>query len=287
MNSAPSPAQARVSLACSTVTFAGDFPSKIQAMSAAGFRETEVWLRDLFEHPEGPDVAMKILSDHGVAPIALQALRNFEGCPAPQRETRTRLATACLDLCAALGIPLLVLASNCAADAEAGDGRIIDDLGALGDLAAARGVRIAYEPIAWATHVHALERAVPLLASLNHTHVGLQLDSFHICHEPGGTDRMAAIRGIPIFLAEVSDYPDLNISVVETSRAYRLFPDEGNRGPDRYGPALARIGYQGPLVVEVFNAYYKSLDAEAVARRAYTSLSEYCRRIPGLSVVAR
>jgi 4-hydroxyphenylpyruvate dioxygenase len=98
---------------------------------------------------------------------------------------------------------------------------------------------------------------------------------------------MAAIREVPIFLAEVSDYPDLNIPVMEVSRAYRLFPNEGGQGPDRYGPALARIGYQGPLVVEVFNAYYKSLDAEAVARRAYASLLEYCRRIPDLSVVAR
>jgi 4-hydroxyphenylpyruvate dioxygenase len=285
MNPVPSPAS--VSLACSTVTFAGDFPAKIQAMSATGFRETEVWLRDLFEHPEGPEIAMKILADQGVAPIALQALRNFEGCPAAQRETRTRLATACLDLCAGLGIPLLVLASNCAGDADGNDGRIIDDLGTLGDLAEARGVRIAYEPIAWATHVHTLQRAVPLLAGLNHAHVGLQLDSFHICHEPGGTDRMAAIRGIPVFLAEVSDYPDLDIPIMETSRAYRLFPHEGNHGPDSYGSALACIGYQGPLVVEVFNAYYKSLDAGAVARRAYASLAEYCRRIPDLSVVSR
>lgn len=245
-------------------------------MADAGFQQTEIWMSDLFEHPEGPDVAMKVLVEHNIKPIALQALRNFEGCPRESLTTKRQMAIAYLDICAALNIPLLVLASNSSSLAMGQEQCLVDDLGLLGDLAEERGVRVAYEPIAWATHVGTLEQAIPILAQLRHSCIGLQLDSFHVSYEPKGVQRIRALTpDVEVFLAEVSDHPAVKTAAIEVSRAYRLFPGEGSSDVDQFGTALSSIGYQGPLVVEVFNAYYKTLDAKVVAARAYAALSRY------------
>lgn len=266
-----------ISLAATTATYGGDFRSKIKAMSEAGFRATEVWMSDLFEHPEGPDVAIKAMADHGILPIALQALRNFEGCPAEQRPLKRRFAITYLDMCAALHIPVLVLASHTGVEASGETQRLIDDLGELGDLAQERGIKVAYEPIAWARHTGSLARAIPLLASLGHAAVGLQLDSFHVSMEQGGVAQMSRIGpDVPVFLVEVSDHAaSQGLVAIDISRAYRLLPGEGNSDVDRFGAALRALGYEGPIVIEIFNAYYRTLDPQVMARRAYSAIAAY------------
>lgn len=265
------------SLASTTVSYGGDFHNKIRAMAEAGFRETEVWMSDLFEHPEGPDVAIRILSEYGVKPIALQALRNFEGCPDTRKAMKRSFAVTYLDVCAALEIPVLVLASHTGDDACGEQQRLIDDLGELGDLALARGIRIAYEPIAWARHVNGLAKAVPLLAALQHPAVGLQLDSFHVSMEAGGIEHLQRLdQRVPVFLVEVSDHARTpGLAPIDISRAYRLLPGEGNSDVDLFGAALSTVGYKGPLVIEIFNTYYKTLAAPSMAQRAYQSIANY------------
>lgn len=266
--------------ACTTVTFSGTFPEKIRAMANAGFTLTEVWMSDLFEHAEGPDVAVRIMKDHGVAPVALQALRNFEGCPREEFASKLRLATAYLDICASQGIPTLVLAANTSLGAEGGTQRLIDDLGALGDLAAERGVNVAFEPIAWASHLGTLQAAVPVLAALRHDHIGLQIDTFHVSQEAGGAQRVAGLgTDVPVFMVEVSDHFPMDFDVLTLSRAYRLFPGEGSSNLSDQAAALAHIGYTGPLVVEVFNAYYRTCDRDTVAGKAFRSLARFRQEV--------
>ncbi len=266
-----------ISLAATTATYGGDFRTKMKAMSEAGFHATEVWMGDLFEHPEGPDVAIKAMADHGVAPIALQALRNFEGCPPEQRLLKRRFAITYLDMCAALQIPLLVLASHTGAEALGEAQRLVDDLGDLGDLALERGVKVAYEPVAWARHTGTLARAIPLLARLRHPAIGLQLDSFHVSMEQGGVAQMSGLGpDVPVFLVEVSDHAATEgLAPIDISRAYRLLPGEGNSDVDLFGAALRALGYRGPVVIEIFNAYYRTLDPGIMARRAYSAIAAY------------
>lgn len=269
--------QKSISLASTTVTYSGDLRSKIKAMSEAGFRETEVWMSDLFEHPEGPEVAIRVMSDYGVKPIALQALRNFEGCPSVQKSLRRGFALVYLDMCAALQIPVLVLASNTGDEATGDTQRILDDLGELGDLALARGIKVAYEPIAWARHTGTLARAIPLLASLRHPAVGLQLDSFHVSMERDGVAQLNRLgTNVPIFLVEVSDHARTEgLAAIDISRAYRLLPGEGNSDVHQFGSAVRALGYDGPVVIEIFNTYYKTLDPSVMAQRAYSAIAAY------------
>lgn len=266
-----------ISVAATTVTYNGDFQTKIKAISEAGFDETEIWMGDLFEHPEGPDIAINIMTDFGVKPIALQALRNFEGCLPEQKVLKRRFAIAYLDMCAALGIPILVLASNTGAEALTENQILIDDLGELGDLAQERGVKIAYEPIAWARYVNSLERAIPLLVKLKHHSVGLQLDSFHVSMERDGLSQLSQYgHTIPIFLVEISDYlRSEKLAPIDISRAYRLFPGEGNSAVEEFGAVVKALGYQGSVVIEIFNAYYKNLNPSVVSSRAFSAISNY------------
>lgn len=266
-----------MNLASTTVTYSGDFRTKIKAMSESGFRETEVWMSDLFEHPEGPDVAIRVMADHGVKPIALQALRNFEGCPDVQKPLKRSFAITYLDMCAALQIPTLVLASHTGPDALGEPSRLIDDLGTLGDLAQERGIKVAYEPVAWARHTSTLACAIPLLSSLKHAAVGLQLDSFHVSMEEDGISQLGRLGAdVPVFLIEVSDHVRApGLTAMEISRAYRLLPGEGSSDVDQFGLAVRTLGYEGPIVIEIFNAFYKTLDPAIAAQRAYSAIAAY------------
>ena len=52
-------------------------------------------------------------------------------------------------------------------------------LHALAERSAARGIRLAYEALAWGVHVRTYTDAFRLVKKVNHTHLGVALDSFH------------------------------------------------------------------------------------------------------------
>lgn len=262
-------------LAFSTVTMGGTLAAKAQAMRASGFTATELWARDLFEHWEGPELALKAIEDAGLSVAAFQAIRHFEGSPPAERPRKLDIARRMMDLACLAGAPLVTLAANTQASALGGFARLVDDLGALAEQARQRALRIAYEPIAWAPHVHDWRLGLELVEAVDSPALGLQLDVFHAFVR--GEARIALERIAPrhLFLVEVCDFVPMPSSALEISRSHRLFPGEGSAPLAGFFGDLRTHGYAGDVVVEVFNDACLAQPPVRVAQRAWDSMRRW------------
>lgn len=263
------------SFASTTVTFGGSFEDKVRAMSAAGFRATEVWVRDLYEHLEGPEVALRVLRDNGVRIAALQAIRNFEGCDTGQRARKLDLARHVMDLAVLASAPIVTLAANVDPLADGATARLVEDLGVLAQEARERGLRVAFEPIAWASHVRGFTHALELVTAVDDAAIGVQLDVFHEFVRGEQSVALTREAAASVFLVEICDLPRCALPAQDVSRDLRLFPGEGTAPLQPVAQTLRAAGYRGDVVVEVFNASYRQQPPGLVAERAWRSLNEW------------
>ena len=171
-----------------------------------------------------------------------------------------------------LGADTVLVCSNVSEHAIDDDALAAAQLRELAERAAARGIRIAYEALAWGRHVRDYDHAWRIVEAGDHPNLGTCLDSFHILSR--GADP-AGIRDIPgekIFFLQVADAPHLVMDVLQWSRHYRCFPGQGGFDlPGFLGHVLA-AGYEGPLSLEVFNDVFRQADPARMAVDAMRSL---------------
>ena len=262
-----------VRFGCTTSTFGGSLSGKLRAMKSAGFVTTELWSRDVFEHPEGPDIANDLMRETGITVSVYQGLRNYEGMAANVRDHKLGVAEQLMDQMALVGADVLVLCSSTAVDSDGDHGRISEDLARLGDLAQSRNIRIAYEALCWGRWIRDYRDAWNVVSAAGHDHVGIMLDCFHIFALGLPLDGIGEIPARKIFLVEIADMPGCNLDLIELSRHYRLFPGEGVTPVADFVRRVRAVGYRGDYSLEVFNAHYLASDPATVAERAMRSMT--------------
>ncbi len=262
-----------VRFGCTTSTFGGSLSGKLRAMKSAGFVTTELWPRDVFEHPEGPDIANDLMRETGITVSVYQGLRNYEGMAANVRDHKLGVAELLMDQMALVGADVLVLCSSTAVDSDGDHGRISEDLARLGDLAQSRNIRIAYEALCWGRWIRDYRDAWNVVSAAGHDHVGIMLDCFHIFALGLPLDGIGEISARKIFLVEIADMPGCNLDLIELSRHYRLFPGEGVTPVADFVRRVRAVGYRGDYSLEVFNAHYLASDPATVAERAMRSMT--------------
>ncbi|UFN47151.1 sugar phosphate isomerase/epimerase [Roseomonas sp. OT10] len=264
-----------------TLFLGGELPGRLEAIRRAGFGATEFLGRDLFESLRGVEYTLGLLRDSGLRVSIFQLLRDLEGAPRGQIEQRLGIAAQILDLGVLTGADTVALAANTDPASSGDTGMILEDLGRLGDLAVARGMRIAFESLSWATHLADYREGWEIVRRLDHPGVGLMLDASHIGALGLPFDAIRDIDPAKVFLAELADLPHTRLDIPEVSRSYRLFPGEGMLPLEEYVRALEAIGYAGDYSVEVLSDHYRLLDPVAVAQRAFDSMAGLWRRAMG------
>src|ERR1700730_4949414 len=119
-----------------TVSLSGSLDEKLRAIAAAGFDAVEIFENDL-------------LSFNGSPRDVGQLFRDFEGMPEPQRTRNFARADRKFDLMQDLGTDLLLICSNISPVSIGGIDRAAADFRALGGRAAACGLRVGFEALAW------------------------------------------------------------------------------------------------------------------------------------------
>jgi len=150
--------------------------------------------------------------------------------------------------------------------------RAAADLHEIGEHAAKRGVRVAFEALSWGRHIHDYRDAWEAVRRAGHPNVGIVLDSFHILAR--GTD-LGAVRSMPrdrIFLVQMADAPRLDMDYLSWSRHYRNFPGQGELPIQDFMNALLSTGYDGLLSLEIFNDQFRAGSARSVAIDGHRSL---------------
>ncbi len=258
-----------------TILLGGTPTQKIAAARAAGFEQIEILTHDVDGYGGSPEDLGRWLQELGVGLTDYQVLREFDGAPDNLREKKRTEALSMLDVASRIGADtVLVTASS---DPACIATNIDDDLRWLAGEAATRGLRIAYEGLAWSTVNFTLNAAWNCVQRLNIPNLGLVVDPFHLFVR-GGTAR--DLDNIPmdrIFILQLCDSDldhcsDLQL-VIDTARHRRLLPGQGWFPIDTILERFKAGGYAGPVGIEVFNDEMKARDPQVVAREAKLALN--------------
>ena len=255
-----------------TVSLSGTLSEKLDAIAAAKFDAVEIFENDLITFNGSPSEVRQRTDQLGLNILALQPFRDFEGMPDDQRTRVFARAERKFDVMEGLGCDLLMICSNVSADSLGGIDRAAADLRELGERASKRGLRIAFEALAWGRHINDYRDAWEAVRRADHPAVGLVLDSFHILSRK--TD-LSAIRAIPrdrIFLVQMADAPLLQMDYLSWSRHFRNFPGQGDLPLLDFMEALASTGFDGALSLEIFNDQFRAGSARSVAVDGHRSL---------------
>jgi len=269
--------------AIATVCLSGTLTEKIEAIAAARFKGVEIFENDLLSFNGTPADARHLIEGFGLETVTFQPFRDFEGMSEPQRSKVFARAERKFDVMQELGCDLLMICSNVSPDSLGGIERAAADFHELGERAAKRGMRVAFEALSWGRHIHDYRDAWEVVRRANHPAVGLVLDSFHVLARR--TD-LSAIRSIPsdkIFLVQMADAPVLDMDHLSWSRHYRCFPGQGDLPIDAFMDALSATGFDGLLSLEIFNDRFRAGSARSVAidgqRSLVVMLDELRRRM--------
>ncbi len=248
-----------------TVSVSGTLDAKLRAIAAAHFKAVEIFENDLLSYPGSAREVAQMMRDLGLKCTVFQPFRDFEGMPPELRQRVFDRAERKFDVMQELGTDLVLICSNVSPASLPDRNRIIDDFRELGDRAAARGLRVGYEALAWGRHIWDHRDAWAVVRAVNHPNIGLILDTFHSLARSVPIDSLRWIDPEKIFLVQIADAPVLTMDPLSWSRHFRCMPGQGDLPLVEYVATLAEIGYDGILSLEIFNDRFRAGSTEAVA----------------------
>ena len=258
--------------AIATVCVSGTLDSKIDAAAAAGFEGIELFENDLVVSPWSPAEVRARCADLGLTIDLYQPFRDFEAVPPDALAANLARAEHKFDVMAELGVDTMLVCSSVSAAAIDDDDLAAEQLALLADRAGARGMRIAYEALAWGRFVSTWDHSWRIVRRAGHPALGLCLDSFHVLSREVDPDGIADITPGKIFFLQLADAPHLSMDVLQWSRHHRLFPGQGSFDLTHFVHRVLAAGYTGPLSLEVFNDVFRQADPVRTAVDAMRSL---------------
>lgn len=258
--------------AIATVSISGTLEGKLRAAAAAGFTAVEIFDTDFVASPLSAGEVKALLDELGLTCVLYQPLRDFEGMPEPYRARAFARARQKFGVMQTLGCDRLLLCSNTAPLSSGDRDRIVADFRELGALAADYGVTVGYEALAWGRHVHDHRQVWDIVQAVDHPNIGILLDSFHSLARGIPSDSIRAIDPAKLVFVQLADAPVFDMDYLYWSRHFRNLPGQGGLDLTGYVAEILRIGYDGPLSLEIFNDRFRANSAEMVARDGLRSL---------------
>lgn len=260
-----------------TITLAGSFEAKLDAMAAAGFTQVMLKANDVNAHPAGVKGAARALAASGLRGTGFQVLRDFEGLSGHLHEYKVDIAKSMLEMAAALSCRVLLVCSSTSVHATQDPDAIARDLRKLAMLAVPLGIKIAYEGLSWGRTVNEFTTAWDVVCRADSPNLGLGIDSFHIFAAKTSLDEIDFLDPQKIFLVQLADFMWQETRTFEeriaTARTFRVFPGEGVHSEQLVELVLKldRLGYEGDYSFEVFNDDYVQMPLDFVAQRGRRS----------------
>ena len=258
-----------------SITLAGPLESKLAASKAVGFSQIMLWAKDLASHPGGLNEAVRVVRASGVRVTGIQVMRDYEGLTGPLHEYKLDIAKNMLQVCQAVGAPLLMVCSSTSSHASGDIAMISRQLAKLATLAVPLGVKVGFEALSWGRHINQYEQSWTAVEMADHSNLGVVIDSFHMLANQANLENLEDIPSEKIAMVQLSDFMWRDIRSaeerLETARHLRVFPGEGSHSAE-LSELLRRLdknGYRGDFSFEVFNDDYLQLSPEIVAKRAH------------------
>jgi 4-hydroxyphenylpyruvate dioxygenase len=256
-----------------TVSLSGTLEDKLRAAAEAGFDGVEIFDTDFLASPLSPEQVRVLLDELELDCLLYQPVRDFEGMPEPHRTRAFERLKQKFAVMQSLRCDRLLLCSNCSPLASGDRGRIVEDFQELGRLAAEHGVTVGYEALAWGRQVHDHRQVWEIVRAVDHPNIGILLDSFHSLARGIPSDSIREIDPAKLVFVQLADAPVLDMDYLYWSRHFRNLPGQGGLNLIGYVAEILRIGYAGPLSLEIFNDRFRANSSLMVARDGVRSLN--------------
>ncbi|MFI1994837.1 TIM barrel protein [Actinoplanes sp. NPDC020271] len=250
-------------LSIATASLSGILDDKLAAAAAARFQGIELAESDLVASPWSPARIRQECARRGLTVDLYQAPRDVEAVAPREFAATLRWAERTFGVLEELGSTTLLVRSSASRDTVDDDDLAAEQLAALAERAAARGLRIAYEPQAGGRFVTTYARAWRIVRRAGHPALGLCLDSFEVLATGDDPAGIRVIPGEKILHLQVAD---------ATDRQRRVLPGLGSLDLTGFVAHVRSTGYDGPLSLEVFNDVYRQEDPRHAAIDGMRSL---------------
>ncbi|RZF63074.1 sugar phosphate isomerase/epimerase and 4-hydroxyphenylpyruvate domain-containing protein [Sphingomonas populi] len=270
--------------AIATVSISGTLEDKLRAAAEAGFTAVEIFDTDFLASPLSPQEVRALLDELGLRCVLYQPFRDLEGMPEPLRTRAFERIAQKFEIMQVLGCDRILLCSNCSPQSSGDRARAIADLRELGDLAERYGVTVGYEALAWGVHVNDHRVAWEIVEAVDHPRIGILLDSFHSLARGIPSQSIRDIAPEKLVFVQLADAPLLDMDYLYWSRHFRCLPGQGGFDLTEYVAEILKLGYTGPLSLEIFNDRFRANSATMVARdglRSLDALRDAARRAIG------
>lgn len=248
-------------------TLTSSFVEDIDAYAAAGWPAVELWLTKVESHLQtGATVAetRQRLADANVAPAAAAYQGGLLLSEGEARQAHFDHFRRRLDLCQALGVPVLSVVADFARRIDGPSlGRAVASLGEASQWAAGYGVRLALEFRADTAFCTNLDTALTLVEQCGEPNLGVCLDAFHFHKGPSKPEDLERLSAANVFLVQVSDVAGVPRELAGDSD--RVLPGEGDIRLAPLVDRLRAIGYAGAVSLELFNPVLWQTKAATVA----------------------
>ncbi len=274
-----------IATSVATVSLSGSLDEKMRAIAEAGFDGFEVFEPDLISSPDLPADIAKKAADLGLTVDLYQPFRDADSDDPDQFARNLVRAERKFDVMEQLGCDLLLVCSSPLAGAVREDDMLIEQMATLAERAHRRGLRLAYEALAWGSHVDTYRHAWDIVRQVDHPALGTCLDSFHILSRGDDPSGIREITGEKIFFLQLADAPHLVMDVLQWSRHHRCFPGQGNFDLATFGADVVASGYTGPWSLEIFNDVFRHSDTGRTASDAHRSLLHLQEQVRSVDTV--
>lgn len=255
-----------------TVSISGSLDAKLDAIAAAHFDSVELFDADIVSSPRPPEAIARRCADLGLDIDLFQPLRDLVGLAPEAFPDRLRFARAKFELMERLGATKALVCSAVHPASVDDPDLTAEQLSTIGTVAAEHGFTLAYEALAWGTHVNRFGQARRVVEEVALANVGVAVDTFHMLARGDGPEALAGLAGDRIAFLQIADAHGLSMDVLEWSRHHRCFPGQGVLDVEGLVSAVVEAGYRGPLSLEVFSDLVREADPRDTARDAMRSL---------------
>ena len=248
-----------------------DFRRRVEVAAKAGFTGMGFWHTDIVEIRKKYSFKdmKQILDDNGIRNIEVEWLLDWyctDARKAASDDTRALLLEAA-EVLRARHIKIGDLGNDCA-DVQ----QMTDAFGPLCRQAAERGTNVLFEMLpAQFSRAPSLDQALAISRGAGAANGGVMLDNLHL--ERTGTrpeDVVRKIRPTDLIGVEINDgYLALPVKFEDSVVNKRLLPGDGEFDIAAFLHAVWKVGYDGPIGVEVINEYIRKWDLETAATEAF------------------
>lgn len=255
-----------------TVSLSGSLEEKLAAVSAAKLDGIELYDPDLVASSMTPGEIASRCADLGLRIEILQPFRDLEGLAPEDFTAALRRLEIKLGVMEQLGVTKLLVCSNTQANAIGDPDLSAEQLHIAAERAGEHGMCLAYEALAWGTHISRIGDASDVVRRAGHPALGITVDTFHMLARGDSAEHLDEVPGDRIVFLQIADAPALHGDLLQWSRHHRCFPGQGTFDLVTLVSKVVQKGYRGPLSLEVFSDVIRRAEPHATARDAMRSL---------------